>query len=262
MASNGALITKLKYNSFGILFKDSSPELFMPIGFAGGLVDRDTGLVRFGWRDYHPQIGRLLSPDPLGDTGGDHDVYDYCVDDPVSMRDPSGLKGKTAFNSPKSFKQQQDELASEIPDKALEQVDKKKAVKDVGLTIATEIAFPIAGKLADVLNNSIKGGSSKEIYERANKSLRDVTPILEEISERSAKHELGQNLITESAIIVDDLKKTKTGKNSNGGYASFEDSLRRLQTKFETLLGLGAEKKQTLQPENKREKYDHKRGSN
>ena len=27
----------------------------------------------------------------MGDTGGDHDLYDYCVDDPVSMNDPSGL---------------------------------------------------------------------------------------------------------------------------------------------------------------------------
>ncbi|SBV99020.1 hypothetical protein KL86DPRO_11493 [uncultured delta proteobacterium] len=55
------------------------------------LVDRDTGLVRFGLRDYDPVVGRFTSPDPLGDTGGDHDVYDYCVDDPVSLVDPAGL---------------------------------------------------------------------------------------------------------------------------------------------------------------------------
>ena len=27
----------------------------------------------------------------MGDTGGDHDLYDYCVDDPVSFVDPQGL---------------------------------------------------------------------------------------------------------------------------------------------------------------------------
>ena len=29
---------------------------------------------------------------PLGDTGGDHDLYDYCVDDPVSFADTTGLR--------------------------------------------------------------------------------------------------------------------------------------------------------------------------
>ena len=61
------------------------------MGFAGGLTDPDTGFVRFGWRDYDPAVGRFTAPDPLGDTGGDHDLYEYCVDDPVSMCDPEGL---------------------------------------------------------------------------------------------------------------------------------------------------------------------------
>ena len=54
-------------------------------------MDPDTGFVRFGWRDYDPAVGRFTAPDPLGDTGGDHDVYEYCVDDPVSCVDPTGL---------------------------------------------------------------------------------------------------------------------------------------------------------------------------
>ena len=54
-------------------------------------MDPDTGFVRFGWRDYDPAVGRFTAPDPLGDTGGDHDVYEYCVDDPVSCVDPAGL---------------------------------------------------------------------------------------------------------------------------------------------------------------------------
>ena len=63
----------------------------MPIGFAGGLVDRDTGLIRFGYRDYDPHVGRFTAPDPAGDRRGDGDLYDYCVDDPVSRVDPLGL---------------------------------------------------------------------------------------------------------------------------------------------------------------------------
>jgi RHS repeat-associated protein len=87
----GSLVKEIQRDSFGLRLFDSFPDLFMPIGFAGGLEDPDTGLVHFGYRDYDPSIGRFTAPDPLGDTGGDHDLYDYCADDPVTMNDPSGL---------------------------------------------------------------------------------------------------------------------------------------------------------------------------
>lgn len=89
--ADGRLIKEIAYDSFGVPCHDTLPDLFMPIGFAGGLADPDTGLVRFGWRDYDPTVGRFTAPDPLGDTGGDHDLYDYCVDDPVSFTDKAGL---------------------------------------------------------------------------------------------------------------------------------------------------------------------------
>ena len=63
----------------------------MPIGFAGGLHDRDLGFVRFGWRDYDTFTGRWTAPDPIGDRGGDPDWYGYCLDDPVNASDPTGL---------------------------------------------------------------------------------------------------------------------------------------------------------------------------
>lgn len=88
---SGRVVKERSHDSFGFLCDDTLPDLFLPIGFAGGLADPDTGLVRFGWRDYDPSVGRFTAPDPLGDTGGDHDLYDYCVDDPVSMNDPVGL---------------------------------------------------------------------------------------------------------------------------------------------------------------------------
>ena len=90
--ARGRLIKEIRYDSFGRPLDDSFPELFVPVGFAGGLIDPDTKLTRFGWRDYDPTVGRFTAPDPLGDTGGDHDPYDYCVDDPVGSADPKGLK--------------------------------------------------------------------------------------------------------------------------------------------------------------------------
>lgn len=88
---DGTVVKRLEYDSFGLPLLDTCPYFFFPLGFAGGLVDRHTGLVRFGFRDYDPRTGRFTAPDPLGDTGGDHDPYDYCVDDPVSAYDPTGL---------------------------------------------------------------------------------------------------------------------------------------------------------------------------
>lgn len=88
---NGNVIKEILYDPFGGIIKDTNPGLRVPIGFAGGLHDRDLGFVRFGWRDYDTFTGRWTAPDPLGDKGGDSDWYGYCLDDPVNMADPKGL---------------------------------------------------------------------------------------------------------------------------------------------------------------------------
>jgi RHS repeat-associated protein len=62
-----------------------------PFGFAGGLYDRDTGLVRFGARDYDPQTGRWTAKDPVRFAGGDENLFIYSGDDPINLVDPSGL---------------------------------------------------------------------------------------------------------------------------------------------------------------------------
>jgi len=91
----GRVVKLIDYDAFGNILSDSNPNLFLPLAFAGGLRDRFTGLVRFLHRDYDPTVGRFTAPDPLGDTGGDHDPYDYCVDEPVGRVDPEGLKEET-----------------------------------------------------------------------------------------------------------------------------------------------------------------------
>jgi len=90
----GETIKAIDYDSFGNVLVEEWPWLFVPLGFAGGLRDRHTGLVRFGCRDYDTEVGRFTAQDPLGDTGGDHDPYEYCVDDPVNAVDPLGLKSE------------------------------------------------------------------------------------------------------------------------------------------------------------------------
>jgi RHS repeat-associated protein len=85
------VIKEVLYDPFGGIIEDTNPSLRLPIGFAGGLHDRDLGFVRFGWRDYDVRTGRWTAPDPIGDKGGDPDWYGYCLDDPVNSNDPLGL---------------------------------------------------------------------------------------------------------------------------------------------------------------------------
>ena len=88
---DGRVVKEVVRSSFGKIVYDSLPCLYVPIGFCGGLEDRDTHLIRFTWRDYDPRIGRFMSLDPANDMRGDGDLYDYCVDDPVNRHDASGL---------------------------------------------------------------------------------------------------------------------------------------------------------------------------
>lgn len=81
---------RLDYDEFGNVSFDSNPG-FQPFGFAGGLYDRDTKLVRFGARDYDAETGRWTAKDPIKFIGGDTNLYGYVFNDPVNWVDPSGL---------------------------------------------------------------------------------------------------------------------------------------------------------------------------
>jgi len=88
--STGKIEQQLTYDSFGRVLEDTNPG-FQPFGFAGGLYDSDTGLVRFGARDYVPEIGRWTAKDPSLFKGRDTNLYAYGANDPVNMLDPKGL---------------------------------------------------------------------------------------------------------------------------------------------------------------------------
>ena len=68
---------------------DTNPG-FQPFAYAGGLYDTDTGLVRFGARDYDPQTGRWTAKDPIDFAGGDTNLYGYVHGDPINLIDPEG----------------------------------------------------------------------------------------------------------------------------------------------------------------------------
>lgn len=80
---------RLDYEAFGGVSGTGAEVI--PQGFAGGLYDAATGLVRFGVRDYDPRVGRWTVKDPIRWGGGQANLYVYAGNEPVNRRDPTGL---------------------------------------------------------------------------------------------------------------------------------------------------------------------------
>ncbi|MEZ4730487.1 MAG: RHS repeat-associated core domain-containing protein [Caldilineaceae bacterium] len=88
--ATGAVAQRLDYDAFGNVLQDTNPG-FQPFGFAGGIYDAMTGLVRFGARDYDPIVGRWTSKDPIGFVSGSGNHYVYVGNSPVNFMDSNGL---------------------------------------------------------------------------------------------------------------------------------------------------------------------------
>ncbi len=106
--ADGTVAQELDYDEFGRVVKDSNPG-FQPFGFAGGLYDPDTGLIRFGLRDYcaetgqwtardpirfahdySVQSGQWSASDPVRFARGGSSLYAYVRNDPLNWIDPLG----------------------------------------------------------------------------------------------------------------------------------------------------------------------------
>lgn len=72
--------------------------------FARYLRDAETGLDHCGARYYVPWIGRWLSPDPIGSSGGVN-LYCYSYNDPVNLKDPTGNVPREELDIPDEPKQ-------------------------------------------------------------------------------------------------------------------------------------------------------------
>jgi RHS repeat-associated protein len=80
----------MTFDEFGQVLLDTNPG-FQPFGFAGGLYDDDTGLTRFGARDYDPVTGRWTAKDPILFRGNTTNMYEYVNGDAINRIDPTGL---------------------------------------------------------------------------------------------------------------------------------------------------------------------------
>lgn len=90
--ANGAIAQRISYDTWGNITQNSNPG-FQPFGFAGGIYDSHTQLIRFGARDYDSRLARWTSKDPIQFGGKDNNLYGYGFRDPVNFIDISGFEG-------------------------------------------------------------------------------------------------------------------------------------------------------------------------
>jgi RHS repeat-associated protein len=89
--TTGEVVQALDFDAYGRVLRDTNPG-FQPFGYAAGHYDPQTGLVRYGARDYDAAIGRWLAKDPSLIAGGDTNLYVYVGNDPINFVDPQGTE--------------------------------------------------------------------------------------------------------------------------------------------------------------------------
>jgi RHS repeat-associated protein len=88
--ASGSIVNTNTYDSFGKLAA-STGTLVNPFQYTARESDAETGLYYYRARYYDPSTGRFLSEDPVAFTGGVN-FYRYVHDNPIDVRDPSGLQ--------------------------------------------------------------------------------------------------------------------------------------------------------------------------
>jgi RHS repeat-associated protein len=86
--SSGNIVEQCSYDIFGE--PSCISGLGNPYKFTGRRYDAETGLYYYRERYYSPQLGRFLSPDPIGYEEG-LNLYTYCGNNPINWLDPWGL---------------------------------------------------------------------------------------------------------------------------------------------------------------------------
>ncbi|HVC96161.1 MAG TPA: RHS repeat-associated core domain-containing protein, partial [Pirellulales bacterium] len=89
--TSSTVVDHVVYNSFGQVAYESSASIDHWAGFAGYHIDVNTGLLDAGNRWYDPLVGRWISEDPIGFSGGDANVSRYVGNGATNSVDPSGL---------------------------------------------------------------------------------------------------------------------------------------------------------------------------
>ena len=104
----GYVAQRRDYDSWGNVLLDTNPG-FITFGFAGGIEDGFTRLIRHGQRDYYSKIGQWTTQDPLRFYGG-LNVYGYVLNDPINNIDPLGLAKYKIIRGPETHPGSQEHI--------------------------------------------------------------------------------------------------------------------------------------------------------
>jgi len=88
--ASGAVAWRADFDAWGNRTLIAGAADFLPFGFAGGMLDADTGLTRFGARDYDPVVGRWTARDPIRFVAFETSAYQFVHADPVNLIDRAG----------------------------------------------------------------------------------------------------------------------------------------------------------------------------
>jgi RHS repeat-associated protein len=95
---NGGLQEQYDYDAFGFpyFYSATGGKVTAPphtrFLFTGREWLRELRIYDYRARQYQPELGRFLQPDPKEFGAGDYILYRYCHNDPVNKSDPTGLK--------------------------------------------------------------------------------------------------------------------------------------------------------------------------
>ena len=83
LGATGAVLNRIDYDSFGRILSQTNPAAGDRFTFTGRDFDGATGLYYYRARFYDPQLGRFISEDPIGLTGGIN-AYAYVGNNPTA----------------------------------------------------------------------------------------------------------------------------------------------------------------------------------
>jgi RHS repeat-associated protein len=89
--SAGGVVVTRRYDPWGTLLAGSATAGY---AYTGRDWEPETGLYYYRARYYEPTLGRFLSEDPIGLSGGTN-FYSYVYGDPTNLIDPLGLFGSS-----------------------------------------------------------------------------------------------------------------------------------------------------------------------
>jgi len=161
--SSGTVVKEIDRDAYGAVRSDSDPDFTLHVGFAGGIPDPETGLVRFGMRDYDPETGRWLARDPMLLVSGQFNFYSYIENDPVNAVDPTGLSWECFIEKMLENFDQTKEFADPIG----------KILNELGVDTGTDLSTKEIFKegLKNYLKQRAKGKAKKAAAKAAGKQV-------------------------------------------------------------------------------------------